>query len=395
MSNIVHFRPVKGATAQENLLNFVDVCKTQLTAFGSDLIFDHDTWDITDALRIKGKRERSRLIFSVWGSKRRGIWPSMPEPFKSFAKAYIRYQHGLRPSKGIDTRLAALRALCDALTEANGLADPVMLTPFHFNRAAQLLLDRNPASAYRVGIQLEMIFELMGAHHLLRVPSIWRNPIPRHSDAPKVGKEFDERRAAKLPSPAALSALAAIFRLASAPAEIAVTSIAAILCAAPERINEVLRLACDSECSDTAASTKERVYGLRWYPSKDASPQIKWVVKSMEDVVKQAFRNLIGVSAPARKIAEWYANHPQAMYLSEDLEHLRKKTSLSMTELAEVLFVEPVSYKVTDFWCKTNQVPIFRVDGKRAVYFADVERAVLSMLPRGFPIADADHNVLV
>jgi hypothetical protein len=394
MGTIVQFHPNNKNTPQENLLSFVHVCKSELTAFGSDLVFDDDTWDITDALRIKGKREGSKLMFSVWGPNGRRTRPPMPEPFKSFAKAYIRYQHGLRPSKGVDTRLAALRALCDALTEGNGTADPVRLTPFHFNRAAQLLTERIPASAYRVGTQMEMIAELMASCRLLRVPLSWSNPIPRQCDAPKVGKEFQDRRNAKLPSPEALSALAAIFRMASKPAEIAVTSIAAILCAAPERINEVLRLAIDSECSDKVPSTGQSVYGLRWYPSKEATPQIKWVVKSMEGVVQQAFKNLINFSAPARRIAEWYECNPESLYLPEDLEYFREQDSLSMKELGEVLFVEPVSYKVADLWCKTYHVPKLKQIGQRnVVRFADVERAVLSMLPRGFPVADADHGL--
>lgn len=394
MSKILHFSPPDGADVQETLRAFLHVCRNELTVLGADLNFDQDIWDITDALRIKGKRDHFRLNFTVWGSRRREQGPPMPEPFKSFAKGYIRYQHGLRPSKSISSRLAALRALCLALTESNGAADPTRITPFHFNRAAQIIQERTArSSAYRFGIQLEMIAELMASHRLLQTPTIWRNPIPRPEDTSRVGKEFDERRQSKLPSPTALSALASIFRMASTSADIATTSIAAILCAAPERINEVLRLAIDSQCSETVPSTGEVVYGLRWYPSKDATPQVKWLVRSMEDVVKRAFANLLELSKQARELAEWYTANPTMLYLPEHLEHFRHQGTLSMKELVELLFDEPVSYTVASVWCNTYKVPTIKLGKKRYVYFPDVERAVLGMLPIGFPIADADHGL--
>ena len=395
MSKIIYFTPRDGDSVRETLRAFLHVCRNELTVFGADLNFDSDTWDITDAMKLKGKREQTKVKFNVWGANLHETGGPMPEPFKSFAKGYIRYQQGLKPTKGTCARVAALRALCAALTEANGSADPTRLTPFHFNRAAQLIRERNaPSSAYRFGIQLEMIAKLMASHRLLVSPTIWRNPIPRTEDTAKVGKEFDERRLAKLPSPAALSALASIFRVASTATEVAVTSIAAILCAAPERINEVLRLAIDSQCSEIVPSTGERVFGLRWYPSKDATPQVKWLVRSMEDVVRRAFANLIDVSKPARKLAEWYTKNPKTLFLPEHLEHFRNKGTLSMQELTEVLFDEPVSYTVAGIWCSTYKVPTIKLGKKRYAYFADVERAVLRMLPKGFPIADPDHALL-
>ena len=70
----------------------------------------------------------------------------------------------------------------------------------------------------------------------------WQNPIKRQRDRGRVGKQFDEERAAKLPSEAALEALPKVFRLADETPYVLVSSIAAILCAAPDRINEVLLL---------------------------------------------------------------------------------------------------------------------------------------------------------
>lgn len=395
MSSVLRFVPRSNADAHENIRGFLHVCRNELTVFGADLDFDQDVWDVTDTLRLKGRRHSDRVMFTCWGKVRYERGDPMPEPFKAFAKAYIRYQHGLSPTKSVCSRIVALRALCMALTEANGIADPTRITPFHFNRAAQLIQERTAASyAYSLGIQLEMIATLMASHRFLATPSIWRNPIPRPEVTEKVGEAFDERRQSKLPTPAALSALASIFRMAVTPSDVVVTSVCAILCAAPERINEVLRLAVDSQCTDVVPSTGAHVYGLRWYPSKDATPQVKWLVKSMEDVVKKAFLNLLELSRPARHLAEWYTANPGAMYLPDHLMHLRSQVMLNMRELMDVLFDEPVIYTVARVWCKTYQVPTFKLGRKLYVHFKDVERVVLSMLPTGFPVADLDHGLL-
>ena len=64
----------------------------------------------------------------------------MAEPFKSFAKAHIRYQQGLRPTKQHYHRMAALRVLEQILREAQGksLADPTAITADLLNQAAEL-----------------------------------------------------------------------------------------------------------------------------------------------------------------------------------------------------------------------------------------------------------------
>jgi len=228
---------------------------------------------------------------------------------------------------------------------------------------------------------------------LLRCPDTWRCPIKRYEGCEKVGEEFDARRLSRLPSPASLSALASIFNMATDPSDIVVTSVMAILCAAPERINEALRLGIDSEVLQKDSAQGPDVYGLRWFPSKGAAPQVKWIINSMTDVVKKAFLNVRRIGDPARKIAEWYESNPTRLFLPDELQYLRGKEYLTKEYLAELLFDGPVARTVTDYWCKGNQVAIYQVHGKSCVRFDEVERAVISMLPMGFPIADRDHGL--
>lgn len=147
MGELILFVPLADRTATENMTQFIRDCRDKLTVFGCDLDFYSDVWNITAHTGVKGKRTESRLRFVLWGERKGSRGGPMPEPFKSFAKSYMRYQQGLRPSESLDSRLIALRALCIALMENEGQPVATRLSAFHFNRAAQLIQERVAASS--------------------------------------------------------------------------------------------------------------------------------------------------------------------------------------------------------------------------------------------------------
>lgn len=383
MPELLHFTPRSERNAKTNLANFVRACRRQSNVFGLNLDFDADAWDVTDHIGSKGTRSAMRLHFWQWSKRRISGADAMAEPFKSFAKAYVRYQQGLRPSKSLEGRLIALRALHESLREGGQDMDPTGLLPLHFNRAAQLIRDRvKETSAYQYGVQLELVYQTMAECGLLALPQTWRSPIPRTEDCSKVGKQFDEKRMSRLPSPAALGTLAAIFQVAKKPSDVLVTATVAIMCAAPVRINEVLGL---PERCEVEFPSPSLDYGLRWHPSKGAAPQVKLMVRSMSAVVRLAISRLKQLSSPARDIARWYEANPKRMYLPDDLEHFRAKEMLNMEELTTILFEGLPRRTVARLWCSTYEVPTMLIRGRSHVQFQDVEAAVLRMLPRGFP----------
>jgi hypothetical protein len=394
MADVLYFSPIHGWSAQQNLSQFVQVCRSELSVFGVDLKFDEDRWEISGYVDLKSHRGPVALLFTELPPLRCRKSASMQEPFKSFAKSAIRYLQGLRPSKSLQTRLVGLRALHRALTEDGSVADPTRLLPFHFNRAVKLIKERVAAtSAYQYAGQLEVINELMVECRILAVPMKWRSPVKRHERLGKVGPEFDAHRLARMPSPTSLSAIASIFNEATSPSDVIVACVMAILCAAPERINEVLRLTTDSEVTHQDPLTGKPIYGLRWFPSKGAKPMVKWTVQTMADVVRRAFVKMKKMSAPARTIAVWYEANPDKIYLPVELEHLRSQEWLTLSELAEVLFFDPVNRSVIDLWCKANEVSVTVHGETRLVRFDAVQRVVLNMLPAGFPIADPEHRL--
>lgn len=393
MSEVILFSPKAELDAAGNLAGFVESCRKELTVFGAGLPFDENVWDVTEALALKGHgNKRHRLVFSTLGSVNEKLPKPMREPFLSFAKAYLRYMHGFRPTKAIAFRLAALRALEAALTEIGEEPDPTRTDAGVLNRAAQLIADHySGVVAYRMGGQLGMLADFLSGNGLTIIPIRWRNYLKRPGDAVRVGKEFDQRRRSKIPSQAALDALPKVFRLAAEPVDVVVSSVAAILCASPDRISELLSLPLNCEVRQKNGRNGEEVYGLRWWPAKGAKPMVKWVVPSMTSVVEEAIGKLRKISEQARHIAKWYEDHPAEIHLVSHLEPLRLNEWLSLTEVADILGL--AGRNSAWAWCKGNGVKKIGERSDRRVRFEDVQKAVIAMLPQGFPVMDKDTGL--
>lgn len=385
MADILVFTPQSQLTAEENLVSFINLCRNYLTAFGAEIDFDANTWNITASVQLKGKgKQQVNCSFSTLASCAQKSPTMMLEPFLSFAKADFRYSFSLRRSKTPQRRLSALRAVEAALSESGIAPNPVLVDAAIFNRAAQLLQERyRPSLAYRLGQELEGLASFMFSNHLVRVPLIWKNPIPRPTEGNRVGREFDERRAKKLPSAEAIAALPEIFRLATEPIDVLTSSVAAILCSAPDRVNEVLLLREDCEVRDKDQNGTP-VYGLRWFPAKGADPMVKWIVPTMVSVVQEAIMRIRKISSAAREVAAWYEKNPHRLYIPQHLESLRGKELLTFSEVTELLFEVPVKGSGRQ-WCIANGVSIGDSGPSRRVRFKDVEAALIALLPEGFP----------
>lgn len=383
MASATVFIPRPDLTSKDNLLGFIESARRELQVFGADLNFDDHVWDVTDYLNLKGRgNKRTRINFFALSSGERGL--PMREPFLSFAKAYCRYMHGLRPKKFINCRLYALKAVAEALEAEFGSAEVDQINGHVLDAAAAIIRRRyDEALAYRVGGDLELLCNFLARHALTAIPILWRNTLPRPSDAQRVGREFDERRAAKMPSQAALDALPKVFQRATESGDVLVASTTAILLAAPSRISEVLLL--PTNCEITFGSSNDSRVVLRWWPSKGAPPMMKPVYGGMSDVVSEAIRKLKEITAPAREIATWYESKPYQLFLPFGTRHLRSQVYLTSEDVARIIGVDDGFA-----WCQHQQIEIARCGQKKVVRFEDVERRVLALLPDGFPFLNRE-----
>jgi len=394
MADIKLFTSKPALNSKQNISDFVTLCRTQITVFGADLDFDCMSWDVTDSVNLRGHGDkRVRINFSTHETVNDLNPNQLGEPFVLLAKSYIRYIQGLNPTKNIAFRVSALRAIEFALREANTTNCPTLIDGTILNRASKIIVNSFAEStAYRIGSQLEMIGHFLDEHRFTRAILTWKSPIPRPIDTVRVGEEFDTKRAEKLPSEAALDALPKIFNLATDPKDVIFSSIAAILCSSPDRINEVLLLRDNCEVHDKDSEGRN-VYGLRWWSSKDADPMIKWIIPSMVPVVQSAIEKIKKITQVSRDIAKWYELNPKELFLPDHLKYLRNKKLLSMAEVTQLLWSNCEHRSSARIWCEGNDLEFTTQSYLTCVKFEDVQQAILRSLPKDFPILNKDIGI--
>lgn len=384
MASIVYFKSRAELVATENLNEFVRLCRDDLQVFGADLPFDSNVWDISSYIEVKGRVKAVRVVFSsLAAAKESKNTPTMSEAFLPFAKAYFRYWHGLRPTTAWSSRLTALRVLDSVLSAEMLDGDVTATTGDLLNQACNVIIKNySPALAPKLAGALENIADFLLDNNLTQMSTRWVKPIRKareHNN--RVGKAADEAREKKLPSVAAIEAMAYVFRNADEPVEIYVGSTLALLHSAPQRINETVRLPVDCEVEE---KDKDGVlqYGLRLPGSKGFNNSIRWVIPTMREVAEAALEKLRVVTAEARKVAVWYENNPKDIYIPEQLEYLRSKRWLQLDEVSLILFGNP-DPEISKDWCYQNKVA-----KENGLYsFEDVQENVLRRMPNGFPWA--------
>lgn len=384
MSSVFIFTPRSELSAKENLVQFVEKCRNESTVFGADLPFDEDTWDISDTVQVVGRTKAVRAIFSSYeAAKANRSVPSMSSNFLPFAKAFFRYRFGLRPTTAWSWRLTALRAL-DHVLSARGMSAQVSsITSELLDEARDLIIGGyTQTAAAKILGELQALSDFLIESEFVQMRSRWLKNFARAREVvDRIGPEADKAREEKLPSVEAIQAMAHVFHNASEPAEFYVGSTLALLHCVPQRINETVRLRVDCEVEAPDANGEVQ-YGIRLPGSKGFENTARWIVPTMAGVARKAVQNLKQASADARKIAIWYENNPDQIYLPETLQHLRRQSTLSLSEVSAVLYGAPAESNAKN-WCTAHKIPC--VEGRYE--FASIEVNILAKLPKRFPFA--------
>ena len=379
--------------ANINLNAFIAFAREQLTAFGEDLEFDKPKWDVTEYTSVPGDVDRKTIIYfrrllsekSGW-SKRWKNSPPMREPFLSFAKAYIRYQHSLIPKQTNVVTIRALAVLEYTLALSNETPNPVRANPNIFNRAARLVVDEYPiTTAYTTARELATISKFLIENNLVTNRLSWKSFIKnpyRHKS--RISQEFLENREKKLPDQEALLALGQIYRNANAPQHTLPCAAVAILLCAPARISEVVLLPQNCLYRHKDPSSGRQLLKFRWWPVKGAQPQLKDIIPTMAELAEEAVEKIRVVTQPARDIARWYETHPQQIYLPPELEYLRRQRYLNLPEISQIWGQRSLAGITAR--CHRLNIPINKFKKRIWISFKDIERAAVDALPRGFPI---------
>lgn len=381
---VLHFTPRAELGPQTNLDAFIDICRRS-EVLGAREQFDKNVWEVG---YYKGHNKKNRVIFSTLeAATARADEPQLAQPFLDFGKAVLVYLQGSRPVTSQMPRIIALRCLEAALRERSPGPRPTAVNVEVLDRAVEVARGSLGAGlAYRVAGQLALIAEMMRTKGFISLRQPWTHGLKKPDElGTRISKEALQARQEKLPSGAALRALAGIFQDAIEPRDILVSSYTALMACAPERINEVLRL--KRNCIVKGDGRFVGKVGVRWPGSKGADDTTKWLPTEMAPVAEQAIENLLKLTAPAQEIAAWYTANPDALYLHEGAVHLRDREVLTLEEVALILWGEEGSKGSAKAWAVTTKklraVPMGR--GRIGFRFSDVEAAVLEMLPATFP----------
>ncbi|WP_019995504.1 hypothetical protein [Aureimonas ureilytica] len=389
MADVIPFVPKAHLAALANMEEFVRFCREELTVFGADLEFTSSSWNVTKSYHIRGKSHKHILNFTMNAPRRGQLGAAMPEPFAGQVKAYIRYQVGRGPAKAPpQNEILAFRALLAAFLDKAVAPDLGSVDAHLLDHAVQLAAARRPGNhAASIGVLLTPISQFLRENNLAaNAPIDWKH-----------GQEWelynkrsrDERRAALMPSDEALQALPRSFRKATEPRDVIATSVMALLACAPSRINELFAL--HHDCEIKPLTDGDEGYMLRWAGSKGHHDFVKGIPAVMADVAREALARLKKHTAEARRIAAWYEHHPDRLYLPDDCVHLRGK-DLSGADIARIIgFNEAANGRDWAIDRKLKPIEGMRSSGGRRIFafrFSDVESAILSELPHGFPIFD-------
>lgn len=379
--NLVIFVPRATLSAKANVAAFVEMCRTRLTVLGADLDFDNPCWDVTKATRRRGSSARDHIYFVRNGPGRTLSDTPLAEPFGAFARAFIRYEHGLRPKTTFAFWMSALRALEHGLRTRNARPEVHRTDHEVLQAAVDYLLGRLDAlAAYKVTNFLQHISAFLDEHLLVPVANQWRNPVPRPQQGPRIGAAYEARRRKRLPSRDALEGLADAFHRATAPADVIVVSVAGLQLAANPRICETMTLPSNARV-ELLREGQEEGHAIRWWPAKRNQPRMKWLVSSLVPIAKQALEKIQAITEPWRRVARWYERHPTEVFLPPGLEHLRGREFISIEEANAVLGGTRAARAF-------RGRPFVYQGGRKCFRFEDMQAFALSMLPDDFPVFD-------
>lgn len=176
MSEIIFFQPRAELEAKGNLANFISHCRDNLTLYEDQGGFKVDKWI------FKSQGRSYAMAFSKYSENINSYrLDPLDERFLTFAKARVRYTQSQNQVKSISNQMIVLRALHDALNEIHRQADILKTDGIVMQRVRELLDVRYPTSdlRYRLGQQLEGLYEFLRQKFIVPTLPSWVNPWPR------------------------------------------------------------------------------------------------------------------------------------------------------------------------------------------------------------------------
>ena len=322
MADVLVFTPKHKLDCQKNYADFIAFAKNELTLFADHEFESSDGiqrgWNCDKWSWVTWKEQKLTIVFG--NSENPCEYIPFKQPFADFAKAYVRYEQSLN-HKDSTNWASSLVWIYKALEENATQNDRSDVDIMHLNntvinRVEELIKSSGftAGSKRNIGLSLEKVLKFIKNKRFKLDLQEWSNPFPRPS-YPTIKLDQDSRKQEedKCPSDYQMLQVADAFHQAKTPRQQYFSSLCVMLMCQPSRSVELNALTVNS----LQKSDKGRWY-LMWHPAKGGDPVRKWIPKLMEDVVQQAFKRLVDISAPARAAAKFAHENPDVFLVHEE-----------------------------------------------------------------------------
>lgn len=303
MGDVVQFVPRADQDAIENIASFIGLAVNELSAFGGKENWAHDKWEEGTTVVVFATKTAPLDAYS---------YTPMADPFKQFAKGYVKYQFSHRPTKNLNPMVQALRCLEAGLIAVTSRAEIQLLNGAVLDVSAAKCREfyRSADVQCQTGRHLKAIVDFVRENRMAPSMGLWKSPFKKPAILTEdLGPEGKAHRDSKLPSNVVMLMVADLFAQASDVESRYFTSIFILLMATPSRISEVLCLPIDCIQWEPDNDGVPQMY-LRWRAAKGKGATKKWVVPAMHDAVRESVRRLIEISELARAAARFAYENP-------------------------------------------------------------------------------------
>lgn len=307
------------------------------------------SWDVTDyATPLPHEKSRKVLYFTAIRANRSAPHIPFEQKYADFAKSIVRMRASERglSARGQTHIMIALRHLYE-IYKRDQKTDPTQLTRKQFRDAMDLAKARTEGwTHFHVGKALQEIALWVDEHKIVSTRVNFKNPIPPPRRSDSLDPESQAKGLMKLPSPAALEALADITNDPLDDNERILLRIIDLLAVGGFRIGEALRLPLDCWVEESAkdrngeikvdADTGEKIMrcGIRYWPEKGGEPYVKWLPDIAVPLAKRAVDDLTKLCAEARTVAAVIEQDPTHVPL---LPRLKENEIVDLGRLAEII----------------------------------------------------------
>ena len=339
-SNVIQFTP--RATEPEAIFNeYVEGAKTLPIIEESNIVWSADKWDLEGLAKPDRPTTKPAVKF-----------PELSPKFLEFMKAYVawnlyndfgqnkqflKYQAPVRNAKYVQMAM-----------DEHGINHPCDLNPDVLDYAASLVTGSKTGAEQnrtKIGWFIDVLIE----YEMQNDPYDW-TPPKQTVRAEKTKSRIRDETSHKNMTADELDAVTEFFNIAATPQQKLVSSILALLCCAPMRVQELLEISRDADVFLNPGDGYQ--CGLRWFPKKGGMPQIKYIPEAMKPVAEEALKRIKAVTKEAHQIALQYENMVEApsKAVARQFPFFPYFNEEQTTLISDALFVQNCSDKgsVTD-----------------------------------------------